>query len=235
MEQNVRNLGVFVATLAMIASVLIVPSVSADGHDLEITGSGDDGITSYASQYGTAEFTIDISSMTDSAHTDVTIGASVYWGDDHNGDPIITDATVTDCSDGDADTDFGEGGMIAACISASPAEAGADIGDSGELTVTATSDEDSIGSAMAFTISVTNWFASSIDGAQSYTENATNTYTITVHNIKVDTSGSAVELSGNDMPIYISLSTIGSGWNIDSDDAAHNHILPNIGQALKTW
>jgi hypothetical protein len=23
--------------------------------------------------------------------------------------------------------------------------------------------------------------------------------------------------------------------NIDSDGAAHNHILPNIGQALKTW
>ena len=48
MEQNVRNLGVFVATLAMIASVLIVPGASASEHDLEITGSGDDGVTSYA-------------------------------------------------------------------------------------------------------------------------------------------------------------------------------------------
>ena len=48
-------------------------NASADGHDLEITGSGDDGITSYASQYGIAEFTIDITSMTDSAHTNVVI------------------------------------------------------------------------------------------------------------------------------------------------------------------
>jgi len=223
MEQNVRNLGVFVATLAMIASVLIVPSVSADGHDLEISGSADDGITSYASQHGTAEFLIIISSMTGSAHTNVTIGASVNWGDDDNGNPIITDATVTDGSQGctdendDVETDFGAGGTIEACISASPAEAGADIGDSGELTVTATSTEDSIGSAMAFTISVTNWYASSADGVQSYAEGDTNQYTITVTNIEVDTDGEGVP---TDDPIAISLSTIGSGWNIDSDDAA---------------
>ena len=102
MEQNVRNLGVFVATLAMIASVLIVPSVSADGHDLEISGSGDDGITSYASQHGTAVFSISISSMTDSAHTNVVIGASVYWGQDQEGNNITTEGTVTDCSDGAA-------------------------------------------------------------------------------------------------------------------------------------
>ena len=106
MEQNVRNLGVFVAALAMIASVLIVPSVSADGHDLEITGSGDDGVTSYASKYGYANFTITISSMTDAAHNNVAIATSVDWGG------TTTGASVTDCSDGDAETDFGEGGNI---------------------------------------------------------------------------------------------------------------------------
>lgn len=223
MEQNVRNLGVIVATLAMIASVLIVPSVSADGHDLEISGSADDGITSYASQHGTAEFLITISSMTGSAHTNVTIGASVNWGDDDNGNPIITDATVTDGSNGctdendEVETDFGEGGTIEACISTSPAEGGAETGDSGELTVTATSVEDSIGSAMAFTVSVTNWYASSADDVQSYAEGDTNQYTITVTNIEVDESGNGV---ATDDPISISLSTIGSGWNIDSDDAA---------------
>ena len=222
MEQNVRNFGVFVATLAMIASVLIVPSVSADGHDLEITGSGDDGITSYASQYGTAEFTIDISSMTDSAHSNVIIGTSVYWGKDEDGNNITTEATVTDCSDDPPASDLsaGAGESITACIYVSPAEGGADIGDSAELTVTATSDEDSIGSVMAFTMSVTNWFASSIDSAQSYAEGDTNTYTITVHNIKVDTSGTAEELSGADMPIYVTLSTATPGWNVDSTDAA---------------
>ena len=213
MEQNVRNLGVFVATLAMIASVLIVPSVSADGHDLEVSGSGDDGITSYASQYGTAEFTIDISSITDSAHSDVTIDASVDWGDSTTG------ASVTDCSDGAPASDLssGAGESITACVSVDVAEGGGVPGNSGELMVTVTSVEDSTGSAMAFTISVTNWFASSIDGAQSYTENATNTYTITVTNIKVDESGDGVEI---DDAISISLSTIGSGWNIDSDDPA---------------
>ena len=206
MEQNVRNLGVFVATLAMIASVLIVPSVSADGHDLEISGSGDDGITSYASQHGTAVFSISISSMTDSAHTNVVIGASVYWGQDQEGNNITTEGTVTDCSDGAADTDFGEGGNIPACVSVSPAEAGAENGDSGELTVTATSDEDSIGSSMAFTIAVTNWYASSDDGVQSYAEGDTNQYTITVTNIEVDENGNGVATSD---PIYISLSTVG--------------------------
>ena len=221
MEQNVRNLGVFVATLAMIASVLIVPSVSADGHDLEISGSADDGITSYASQHGTAIFLITISSMTDSAHTNVLMGASVYWGDDQDGEPITTDATITDgsmgCSDDDVETDFGAGGMIDACVSVSPAEGGAETGDSMELTVTATSTEDSIGSAMAFTVSVTNWYASSADEAQSYAEGDNNTYTISVKNIEVDESGNGVPTED---PIYISLSTIGSGWNIDSDDTA---------------
>jgi PGF-CTERM protein len=207
----------------MIASVLIVPSVSADSHDLEISGSGDDGIVSYASQHGTAEFLITISSMTGSAHTNVIISASVNWGDDEEGDPIITGATITDGSNGctdehdDVDTDFGEGGTIEACISTSPADGGADTGTSGELTVTVTSDEDSVGSETAFTVMVTNWYASSSDGVQSYAEGDTNTYTITVTNIRVDENGDSV---ANDDTIYISLSTVGSGWNIDSTDTA---------------
>jgi len=217
MERNVRNLGVFVATLAMIASVLIVPSVSADGHDLEISGLGDDGVTSYASQYGTAEFLITISSMTGSAHNNVSITASADWGS------ITTEASVTDGSNGCTDendnveTDFGAGGTIEACISVSVAEAGADIGDVGAVTVSATSAEDSIGDSTEFTVQVSNWRAYSNDGAQSYAEGDTNQYTISVKNIKVDENGDAVAI---DDAISISLSTVGSGWNIDSDDAA---------------
>ncbi len=150
MERNVRNLGVFVATLAMIASVLIVPSVSADGHDLEISGLGDDGVTSYASQYGTAEFLITISSMAGSAHNNVSITASADWGS------ITTEASVTDgsngCTDENVETDFGAGGTIEACISVSVAEAGADIGDVGAVTVSATSAEDSIGDSFCTTV-----------------------------------------------------------------------------------
>ncbi|MDP6185431.1 MAG: PGF-CTERM sorting domain-containing protein [Candidatus Poseidoniia archaeon] len=215
MERNVRNLGVFVATLAMIASVLIVPSVSADGHDLEISGLGDDGVTSYASQYGTAEFLITISSMAGSAHNNVSITASADWGS------ITTEASVTDgsngCTDENVETDFGAGGTIEACISVSVAEAGADIGDVGAVTVSATSAEDSIGDSTEFTVQVSNWRAYSNDGAQSYAEGDTNQYTISVKNIKVDENGDAVEI---DDAISISLSTVGSGWNIDSDDAA---------------
>ena len=215
MERNVRNLGVFVATLAMIASVLIVPSVSADGHDLEISGLGDDGVTSYASQYGTAEFLITISSMAGSAHNNVSITASADWGS------ITTGASVTDgsngCTDENVETDFGAGGTIEACISVSVAEAGADIGDVGAVTVSATSAEDSIGDSTEFTVQVSNWRAYSNDGAQSYAEGDTNQYTISVKNIKVDENGDAVEI---DDAISISLSTVGSGWNIDSDDAA---------------
>jgi PGF-CTERM protein len=199
----------------MIASVLIVPSVSADGHDLEISGLGDDGVTSYASQYGTAEFLITISSMAGSAHNNVSITASADWGS------ITTGASVTDgsngCTDENVETDFGAGGTIEACISVSVAEAGADIGDVGAVTVSATSAEDSIGDSTEFTVQVSNWRAYSNDGAQSYAEGDTNQYTISVKNIKVDENGDAVEI---DDAISISLSTVGSGWNIDSDDAA---------------
>ncbi|HIC62089.1 MAG TPA: PGF-CTERM sorting domain-containing protein [Marine Group III euryarchaeote] len=217
MEQNVRNLGVFVATLAMIASVLIVPSVSADGHDLEISGSGDDGITSYASQHGTAEFLITISSMTGSAHNNVSITASADWGS------ITTEASVTDGSNGctdendDVETDFGEGGTIEACISVSVAEAGADIGDTAAVTISVTSDEDSTGDSTEFTVQVSNWRAYSNDEVQSYAEGDTNQYTISVKNIKVDENGDAV---ATDDAISISLSTVGSGWNIDSENQA---------------
>ena len=222
MEQNVRNFGVFVATLAMIASVLIVPSVSADSHDLQVAGSGDDGITSYASPLGHAEFDISVTSITDSAHTNVTIAAS-FAGSGWN----VNQANITDCSGGayDSSTDLAPGGTIAACISVSVGEANASIGDSTEMTVNVTSVEDSTGSAMVFTIAISNWVASSIDGVQSYTENATNTYTISVHNIKVDENGDAVALSGGgEMPIYISLSTATPGWSINSTNIAWNEM-----------
>ena len=228
MERNVRNLGVFVAALAMIASVLIVPSVSADSHDLEITGSGDDGVTSYASKYGYANFTISISSMTDAAHNNVAISASVDWGGE-----TPNDATVTDCSDGDAETDFGEGGEIVACVSVTPAEGGADVGDSGELTVSVTSDEDSTGASTAFGIQVTDWVASSSDDAQSYAEgdddegescedsDSCNVYTISVKNIHIDENGDSQPITDT---ITVGLSTATPGWNIDSADSAWDKI-----------
>ena len=214
MERNVRNLGVFVATLAMIASVLIVPSVSAEDGDLQIAGSGDDGITSYASQHGHAQFGISVTSASGSAHENVTIAVSFADGSGWNDDQ----ATISDCSGGtDNDASLAAGGTLSACISVSVAEAGAEIGDSAEMTVSVTSASDSTGDAIALTIEVSNWFASSADGVNSYAEGDTNQYTITVTNLQVDENGDGVAI---DDAISISLSTVGSGWNIDSDDAA---------------
>ena len=62
MEQNMKTFGVILATLAMIASVLVMPVASAEDGDLRATLSGDDGTTSFASENGTAVFTVDISS-----------------------------------------------------------------------------------------------------------------------------------------------------------------------------
>ena len=41
MEQKINKLGAFVATLALIASVLVMPNVSAGGGDLSVTLVGD--------------------------------------------------------------------------------------------------------------------------------------------------------------------------------------------------
>ena len=239
MEQNIRNLGVFVAALAMIASVLIVPSVSADSHDLEISGSGDEGLTSYASKHGTAVFTISISSLSGIAHNNVAISASTYWGDDENGEPITTGATVIDGSSGcpnsedeDVETSFGEGGMIEACVYVTPADGGVDVGDSGDLTVSVTSDEDAVGHSTEFGVKVANWIASSSDGAQNYIEgddddescednDSCNVYTISVTNIYVDENGDSGSISD---AVSISLSTATPGWNIDSDNSAWDKI-----------
>ena len=57
MEQNINKLGAFVATLALIASVLVMPNVSAGDEDLSVTLVGDKGLTSYGAKYGHAMFT----------------------------------------------------------------------------------------------------------------------------------------------------------------------------------
>ena len=45
MEQNINKFGAFVATLALIASVLVMPNVSAGDGDLYVTVVGDNGLT----------------------------------------------------------------------------------------------------------------------------------------------------------------------------------------------
>ena len=118
MEQNVRTLGVIFATLALIASVLVMPNVSAEhGEDLHISVVGDDGITSYASSFGHATFSATISSESGSGHTDVTVSASFADGSGW----VADQATISDCSgDGTGGSnntgDFNAGDTHTVCI-----------------------------------------------------------------------------------------------------------------------
>ena len=80
MEQNVRTLGVIFATLALIASVLVMPNVSATDGDIQTSIAGDNGLTSYASSFGHATFTASISSASGDGHTNVMVSASFQDG-----------------------------------------------------------------------------------------------------------------------------------------------------------
>ena len=94
MEQNVRTLGVILATLALVASVLVMPNVSATDGDLQTTISGDEGIASYASAFGHASFTAAISSASGDAHTNVVVSAAFAEGSGWTADQ----ATISDCT-----------------------------------------------------------------------------------------------------------------------------------------
>jgi PGF-CTERM protein len=218
MEQNVRTFGVILATLALIASVLVMPNVSATDGDLQTSIVGDDGLTSYASSFGHATFTAAISSASGDGHTNVMVSAS--FPDDSSW--AVDDATISDCSGagttGSNNTgDLAAGATNTVCISVSVESSGSETGDDVEMTVSVTSDEDTTGTSTNVAIMISDWRASSNDGVQSYAEGDTNTYTINVENIKVDIDGNAEAI---DEPIYITLSNADEGWNIDSDNSA---------------
>ena len=222
MERNVRTLGVIFATLALIASVLVMPNVSAEhGGDLHISVSGDDGITSYASSFGHATYTATISSDSGSGHTNVVVSASFAEGSGW----LADQATISDCSDeGSSSYDAGDlvaGETLDVCISVSIQESGSEVGDEGEMTLSVVSDEDTDGMSTDVGIVVSNWFAYSNDGAKAYAEGDTNTYTITVQNIKVDEAGDDALLEDD---VFIEFTNAGEGWNIDSDNLSLIHI-----------
>ena len=218
MERNVRTLGVIFATLALIASVLVMPNVSAEhGEDLHISVIGDDGITSYASSFGHATYTATISSDSGSGHTNVVVSASFAEGSGW----LADQATISDCSE-EGSSSYNAGDLVAGetldvCISVSIQESGSEVGDEGEMTLSVVSDEDTDGMSTDVGIVVSNWFAYSNDGAKSYAEGDTNTYTITVQNIKVDEAGDDALLEED---VFIEFTNAGEGWNIDSDNSA---------------
>ncbi|GIR27158.1 MAG: hypothetical protein CM15mP42_01080 [Methanobacteriota archaeon] len=108
MEQNINKLGAFVATLALIASVLVMPNVSAGDEDLSVTLVGDKGLTSYGAKYGHASFTGSVSSSSADADDNLTITASFAeagWSDDQ---AFIGAWDGSNCAIEDGD-DFGTG------------------------------------------------------------------------------------------------------------------------------
>tara|TARA_B110000438_G_scaffold30139_1_gene29313 strand:+ start:1573 stop:3600 length:2028 start_codon:yes stop_codon:yes gene_type:complete len=210
MEQNMKTFGVILATLAMIASVLVMPVASAEDGDLQATISGDDGTTSFASENGTAVFTVDISSASEIAHTNVDVSVafeSAGWESDQ--------ASIDDCDDG-LDFNFTAGESSTVCISVMVMGAES-IGGSVGMSVSVTSAEDTSGVSVLGLIKISNWMVSSEDGVQSYSENETHDYTITVTNIMVDAEGAGVSLEES---VYITLVEIGGGWNVDSSSNA---------------
>ena len=211
-----KTLGVVLATLAMIASVLVMPVASSDEGDLQAIISGDDGETSFASENGTAVFTVDISSASGAAHSNVAVGVTFEgagWESDQ--------ATISDCSGkgtpGSNNTgDLAEGGTSTACISVKIMGSDSVGGDVG-MAVTVTSDEDATGISTTGMIKISNWIVYSNDGVQSYSENETHQYTLTVENIMLDADGAGVDL---DEPVKITFVGTSGGWNIDSSSPA---------------
>jgi len=231
MEQNARKFGAFVATLAMIASLLVMPSVSAADNDLHVSLSGDDGTTSYASELGYANFTATISSATDAAHTDVTVEVGFV---DANGAGSwnMHQATISDCV-GNGTTGSNVTGNLSTsstmdvCISVDIEVAGAEASKSMvTMLVNVTSVEDTAtGHDADGTIQIVNWVISSSDGTQYFEESdATSlicsekpncqSYTLTVENIKIDLDGSAV---ATDEVITLRLGGLpGDGWSLNT-------------------
>ena len=236
MEQNARKFGVFVATLAMIASLLVVPTTSADGsEDLEMELFGDSGVTSYASDIGYANFTADITSAAGTAHNDVTVAVEFVDVTDGTWDAGI--ATISDCA-GDGSQvsnvtgDLSEGAIMTVCISVDldAATGSAEARDSARMKVSVTSDEDDtegFDDAEGF-IKLVNWMASSDDGIQAFVESDSETdvcsekpscqsYTINVTNIRLslDSSGNRID-NATDEVITVRLGELTEGWRLNS-------------------
>ncbi|OIR11238.1 MAG: hypothetical protein BEU03_00640 [Marine Group III euryarchaeote CG-Epi6] len=229
MEQNINKLGAFVAALALIASVLVMPNVSAGDEDLSVTLVGDKGLTSYGAKYGHASFTGSVSSISADADHNLTITTSFSeegWQDDQASIGSWDGSTCT--PGGTGSYDFGTlDGTLEFCIEVM-IEGDVNNGDSAELVVSVSSSNSTALDTNALVI-VSDWTFSTADtDAKTFTESdavgescddAVNchSYTITLHNNKLDANGDPVAYSD---AITISYNSATPGWRIDSDDQA---------------
>ena len=230
MEQKSSKFGVFIATLAMIASVLVMPNVSAQDGDLVASLTGDVGTTSYSSEVGNATFMVAITSTGGLEHNGVTVSVG-FRDSSTNKQWNEHQATISDCvgngtTGSNVTGNLGAGDTMDVCISVSVELAGGEASkEQVTMMVNVTSDEDtSAGVDAEGSVSIVNWYASSVDGIQAFEESDSTetacaakpncqTYTISVKNIKVDLNGTD---QSTDETISIRLAEVGVGWNVNS-------------------
>jgi len=233
MEQNINKFGAFVATLALIASVLVMPNVSAADGDLSVTVVGDNGLTSYGATHGYASFTGSVSSTSADADDNLTISVTfgeAGWEAD-NAKIGHWDGSSCGTQDGDdfstGSHDFGTlDGTLDFCIEVK-IEGDVSNGDSSEMVVSASSSSSTSLDVNAQVI-VSDWTVTTTDtDVKTYDETDAieddcssavdcNEYTITIHNNKLNADGTPVAFSEE---VRIALNTVTEGWDIDSDDS----------------
>ena len=229
MEQKINKLGAFVATLALIASVLVMPNVSAGDGDLSVTLVGDKGLTSYGPMHGHASFTGSVTSTSADADDNVTIATSFSEAGWTNDQASIGSWDGSTCTvEGTGSHDFGTlDGTLDFCIQVM-IEGDVSNGDSAEMVVSVSSSNSTALDTNAQVI-VSDWTFSTADtDAKTFAESDAvgedcdtaincHTYTITIHNNKLDEDGTPVALSDS---VKISYNSATPGWRIDSDDSA---------------
>ena len=229
MEQKRSKFGVFVATLAMIASVLVIPTVSAEDGDLTASLTGDDGNTSYSSELGNATFEVVIMSATGAEHENVTVNVS-FSDSSYNLQWNEHQATISDCvGEGTTGSNvtghLGAGDTMNVCISVSVELAGGEASkEQVTMNVNVTSDQDTEeGIDTQGIVVIANWYASNDGAIKQFEESDSDgpcssrpnchTYTITVTNIKVDQDNNSLS---TDEEITISLTRTDPGWRMNS-------------------
>ena len=229
MEQKINKLGAFVATLALIASVLVMPNVSAGDGDLSVTLVGDKELTSYGPMHGYANFTGSVTGSSSVIDDNVTVMASFSDAGWSNDQASIGSWDGTTCTiEGSASHNFGTlDETLDFCIQVA-IEGDVSNGDSAEMVVSVSSSNSTALDINAQVI-VSDWTFSTVDeGVKTFAESdeigqdcetAINchTYTITIHNNKLDEEGKPVAFNG---AVKISYNSATPGWRIDSNDTA---------------
>ena len=236
MEQNGKKFGVLMAALAVIASVLVMPNVSAGADDLSVTVDGD---VFYGAQYGFANLTGSVSSTSADADEDLTISVSFpaagdgepQWNTDQAQIGTWADSACTFSENSYGSFNFGTLDAVEGlefCIALSIQDGSPELGDMTDMTISV---ESSVSTSPDTTVQiiVSDWSPSTSDNSiKSFTETDDfsndcvaavncNQYTITLTNNRLNQDGGAIALSE---PITIAYYSATPGWNIDSADAS---------------